>query len=210
MEDLIINMQKADFCYPLKSAILQFLQHIYLDIEKEIGEDFINLVWKLIRLIVIDMEKFVEIMQRQKRAGSKMVRKTIDDGRETSIMESQFDGFTKDNIGHRQSILEDFSSVEVDVNTNFEFVTNFGRFPVSELMQEYFFDSIFPTLEIFFSLRLPIKRDDKEWVRKLLKLSFMSIAYKSKPHHEKRFQKLLAEVRNFPALSELQAEWGLD
>jgi hypothetical protein len=77
MEDLINNMQLADFCYPLKSSILQFLQHIYLDIEKEIGEDFINQVWKLIDLIVLDMEKFVKIMQRQKR-GSKIARKPVD------------------------------------------------------------------------------------------------------------------------------------
>jgi len=62
MDDLIKNMELADFCYPLKSSILQFLQHIYLDIEKEIGEDFINQVWKLIELIVLDMEKFVKIM----------------------------------------------------------------------------------------------------------------------------------------------------
>jgi hypothetical protein len=42
MKDLIRNMQMADFCYPLKSAILSFLLNIYLEIEKEIGEDFIN------------------------------------------------------------------------------------------------------------------------------------------------------------------------
>ena len=42
MEDLIFSMQKADFCFPLKSALLVYLEHVYLDVEKEIGEDFLN------------------------------------------------------------------------------------------------------------------------------------------------------------------------
>ena len=42
MKDLIANMEMADFCYPLKTSILLFLEQIYLDTEKDIGEDFIN------------------------------------------------------------------------------------------------------------------------------------------------------------------------
>ena len=73
MVDLIDNMKLSDFCYPLKRSILMFLQHIYLDIEKDIGEDFIGLVWKLIEILVNDLDKFVKLMQRQKR-GAKMSR----------------------------------------------------------------------------------------------------------------------------------------
>ena len=76
MEDLIMNMELSDFCYPLKSALLSFLLNIYLDTEKQIGEDFVNQVWKLIEKLVQDMEKFVEVMQRQKR-GTKMSRKPL-------------------------------------------------------------------------------------------------------------------------------------
>jgi len=104
---------------------------------------------------------------------------------------------------------DEFGRVLVDVNTNFEFVTNFGRYPIADIMQSYVFESIFPTLEQFFSLRLQMK-NHKEIIRKLLKLSFMSIAYKSKPSHEKRFQKLMGNVRNDPQLTEIMAEQGLE
>ena len=73
MKDLIKNMQEADFCYPLKSAILSFLLNIYLDIEKEIGEDFINQVWKLIQQLEDDLLKFVQVMQRQKRINGNQI-----------------------------------------------------------------------------------------------------------------------------------------
>ena len=42
IKDLVKGIQLADFCFPLKSAYLLFLHQIYLDIEKEIGEDFVN------------------------------------------------------------------------------------------------------------------------------------------------------------------------
>ena len=37
-------------------------------------------------------------------------------------------------------------NVEVDINNNFAFVTNFGKFSVTELLTTYVFESIFPTL----------------------------------------------------------------
>ena len=78
MEDLIKNMQLAEFCYPLKSAILMFLQNIYLDIEKEIGEDFIKLIWELVEHLIEDLKMFNEVMTRQKR-GTKMTRKNVEE-----------------------------------------------------------------------------------------------------------------------------------
>ena len=97
----------------------------------------------------------------------------------------------------------------VDVNTNFEFVTNFGRYPIADIMQSYVFESIFPTLEQFFSLRLLMKNHG-DLIRKVLKLSFMSIAYKTKSSHEKRFQKLMGSVRNDPQLTDIMAKEGLE
>ena len=67
MKDLIQNMDLSDFCYPLKSSILLFLEQIYLDTEKEIGEDFTNQLWLLIARLEKDLLKFVEVMQKQKR-----------------------------------------------------------------------------------------------------------------------------------------------
>ena len=54
--------------------------------------------------------------------------------------------------------------VLVDVNTNFEFVTNFGRYPIADIMQSYVFESIFPTLEQFFSLRLQMKNHKENFM----------------------------------------------
>ena len=42
IKDLLTNLSVADFCYPLKTSLLHFCQQIYLETEKEIGEDFIN------------------------------------------------------------------------------------------------------------------------------------------------------------------------
>lgn len=123
MEDLIYNMETAEFCFPLKSSLLLFLEHIYLDTEKEIGEDFLNQVWELIDVLERDLIKFVKVMQRQKRGVMTVSKKTKtlkDDSEE--------------------------QDVEVDINNNFAFVTNFGKFSVTDLLTTYVFESIFPTL----------------------------------------------------------------
>ena len=129
MEDLICNMKQADFCYPLKSALLTFLEHIYLDTEKEIGEDFLNQVWSLISVLEKDLQKFVKVMQRQKRG--------VNTGKKAIMAETEEKKEEDDN---------QFFDVEVDINNNFAFVTNFGKFTVTELLQTYVFESIFPTL----------------------------------------------------------------
>jgi len=69
IEDVIINMKIADFCYPLKSAIMLFLEHIYFDVEKDMNEDFIGQVWAIVEYVADDLQKFVEVMQRSKRQG---------------------------------------------------------------------------------------------------------------------------------------------
>ena len=99
-----------------------FLQNIYLDIEKEIGEDFIKLIWELVELLIEDLKMFNEVMTRQKR-GTKMTRKNVE--------EEEFENPNKK---------------VVDVNQDFYIVSNFGRFHISELMQTYVFDGIFPAL----------------------------------------------------------------
>ena len=44
-----------------------FLNHIFFDIEKEINEDFQLAVWDVIEIVIDDLTKFVEVMQRSKR-----------------------------------------------------------------------------------------------------------------------------------------------
>lgn len=61
-------MQISDFCYPFKFALMFFLQHVYFDIEKEVTEDFTKVVWQVLEIVVEDMLKFTEVMQRSKRA----------------------------------------------------------------------------------------------------------------------------------------------
>jgi hypothetical protein len=81
--------------------------------------------------------------------------------------------------------------VEVDINNNFAFVTNFGKFSVTDLLTTYVFESIFPTLSMFFALRRQISSAKKEKLRILLKLCYMAVGYKSKPSHEKRISKFV-------------------
>ncbi len=61
-------MKLADFCYPLKSSLMFFLQNVYFDVEKDIGEDFTKCVWQVLDIVIDDLIKFTEVMQRQKRA----------------------------------------------------------------------------------------------------------------------------------------------
>jgi len=37
--DLIENMKMADFCYPLKSSLVYFMDSIYFEIEKDVSDD---------------------------------------------------------------------------------------------------------------------------------------------------------------------------
>jgi hypothetical protein len=53
-----------------------FLQNIWFECEKEISEDFTMSVWQVIEIIVNDLQKFVEVMQRSKRSQGGMTGKS--------------------------------------------------------------------------------------------------------------------------------------
>ena len=95
------------------------------------------------------------------------------------------------------------NNLTVDVNKNFEFITAFGKFKVSELMLTYVFEDILPAMRIFLNIRLSMKEYEKKLVRKLLKLIFLSIAYKTKPIHDKNTQLFFRTIRTIPQLQEL-------
>lgn len=48
LHDLIKNMQMADFCYPLKSALVYFMDTIYFEIEKDVSDENISKMQKVI------------------------------------------------------------------------------------------------------------------------------------------------------------------
>jgi hypothetical protein len=39
IDDLIKNMEMADFCYPFKSALVFFMDSIYFEVEKDVSDD---------------------------------------------------------------------------------------------------------------------------------------------------------------------------
>ena len=39
LEDVIKNMEMADFCYPLKSSLVYFMDSIYFEIEKDVSDE---------------------------------------------------------------------------------------------------------------------------------------------------------------------------
>lgn len=57
-------MKLADFCYPLKNAIVYFMDSIYFDIEKDVSDDNINKMYDFIQEISKDLKNFVEIQTR--------------------------------------------------------------------------------------------------------------------------------------------------
>ena len=66
----------ADFCYPLKSSLIQFMNSIYFDIEKDISDENIAKMWSIIQIINQDIEKFQEIQQRVKsQKGTTMAKR---------------------------------------------------------------------------------------------------------------------------------------
>ena len=56
----------ADFCFPLKSALVYFMDSIYFDIEKDVSDENIQKMYAFMEIIASDLERFVEIQTRVK------------------------------------------------------------------------------------------------------------------------------------------------
>ena len=63
-------MKLADFCFPLKNALVYFMDCIYFDIEKDISEENIQKMVQFIFIIAQDLERFVEIQTKLKQSKS--------------------------------------------------------------------------------------------------------------------------------------------
>ncbi len=59
--DILENMKLADFCYPLKSALVYFMDAVYFDIEKDISDENIKRFFSFINIISVDIERFLDI-----------------------------------------------------------------------------------------------------------------------------------------------------
>lgn len=94
-------------------------------------------------------------------------------------------------------------NLTIDVNKNFEFITAFGKFKVSELMLKYVFEDIVPAMRKFLDLRIPMKENDKKLIRKLLKLIFLSASFKAQPIHDRYLTQFVRTIRTIPQLQEL-------
>jgi len=130
----------ADFCYPLKSSLVYFMDTIYFDIEKEVTDENIAKMNMVIEIIYEDLEKFIRIEQRVSKAK---------------------DG--KPKIGNEAIDVDDLENIPVDINKNFNLMTAFGSLPIAILMEYYIFEVVFPGLKNFFDLRLSIKPAQKKF-----------------------------------------------
>ena len=64
LADLVANLMIADFCYPYKESLIYFLDSIYFDIEKDVSDENIALMWEAVNIMYADINKFLEIQQR--------------------------------------------------------------------------------------------------------------------------------------------------
>ena len=165
LDDLLRNMDMSEFCFPLKSALVYFMDSIYFDVGKEISEENITKMQKLITIIFVDLEKFIEIQQRVKSQKGQQQAKRV--------------------IGNQELIDEnDIESIVVDVNKNFNMNTAFGSFPLLTIMEKYIFEEVFPALGSFFDLRLPIKnKNQPDFYQKLLSIIQKTVSYARKDNH---------------------------
>ena len=62
--DCIENMKMADFCYPLKTSLVYFMDSIYFEIEKDVSDDNVAKMWEVVQIILEDMTKFIDIELR--------------------------------------------------------------------------------------------------------------------------------------------------
>jgi len=144
-------MRLADFCFPLKSALVYFMDSIYFDIEKDVSDENIQKMFAFMEIVATDLERFVEI--------------------QTRVKQSKVSGGNK--VNKRQALEnnqeeEDLDGIHVDINKNFTMKTSFGSFPILYLIERYIFEMVYQALIHYFELRLPIKAEQIEFFKKFL------------------------------------------
>jgi hypothetical protein len=150
IDDLISNLEIADFCFPLKSSLIYFMDSIYFDIEKEVTDDNIVKMFKVVQMMWIDLKNFLEVEMRVRAAskGAAPVKRSV--------------ALDEDN--------SNMTDIQVDINNNFNMLTAFGSFPIVELMEHYVFEVCFPALKNYLLCQLPIKGEHEGFYKELFVL----------------------------------------
>lgn len=65
-------------------------------------------------------------------------------------------------------------------------------------MQKYVFEELFPAMQAFLNMRLPMKEKERKVVKKLLTLLFKSVSFKTKPIDERNIYQFVRTIRNIP------------
>lgn len=60
----------SDFCYPLKSALIYFMDNIYFETEKDVSDDNIAKMHQVFMIICDDMKIFLQMQQRVKASSA--------------------------------------------------------------------------------------------------------------------------------------------
>jgi len=61
LDEVIQNMELADFCYPFKTGLVYFMDSIYFDVEKDVTDENIEKLKKFISIMCNDLERFLEV-----------------------------------------------------------------------------------------------------------------------------------------------------
>lgn len=184
VDDILENMKLADFCFPLKQALVHFMDSVYFDIEKDVSDENIMKMINFIIIIVNDLERYVEIRQRQKQGSN---------GGNQKQGKRQIDLNNSD---------QDLDGIHVDINKNFTMLTSFGSFHVLYLIERYIFETVFTALTQFFSLRLPIKQEYKICFKKLISLIQKATNYVQKEIHIQNARNLFSMIKKISQLKE--------
>ena len=161
------------------------MDSIYFDIEKDITDDNIKKMFKVVQLINDDLERFFEIEMKVLAAGKAT----------TPIIRNY-------PIENDQNVY----NIKVDINKNFNMLTAFGSFPMVELMEHYVFDVCYPALKNFFICNMPIKGDQESFYKVLFQFIQKITSFAKKNKHFENAQELFKVIKEQHQLKKFGTE----
>lgn len=185
--DIIVNMNLADFCFPLKSALVYFMDSIYFDIEKDVSDENVQKMHEFLHIVEQDLNRFIEIQTRTKQSQGE---------KKGGMKKRQPTAFNDNN----EEPFQDLDVMVVDINKNFSMLTSFGSFTILYLIERYIFEYVYPALMHFFDLKLPIKRHHEDFFRNLFQLIQKATSFVIKDHHKMRANELFKTIKGVAQL----------
>lgn len=134
-----------------------------------------------------DIDRFIEVEQRVKsqKAGTAAPKRVVN---------------TEDNNE------DDLDGLKVDINKNFNMLTSFGSEPIVICMERYVFEVLFPALQHYLELKIPIKDDKKPFFFSLFAMIQMIVSFASKDIHFEKAKSLFKSIKQFPQYKEYGGE----